>query len=108
MAMLVKPMGITSKTHQVPASMKRAMDAFPSFDRENALPNGSTASFQGGEKWMKKNKPNPNKIKNILFQSNLILSALFSSAILNLPLDQFSPMASFPPLLLLGSSYIPP
>src|SRR4030067_1132791 len=56
---------------------------------------------------MKKKKPNPNKIKNVLFQSNLILSALCSSAILKLPLESVLQNGSFRKLVDVGQSQHP-
>ena len=48
-AMLVTPMGSTSNTHQVPASMNTANAPLASRLRGKCLPMGSTASGQGGE-----------------------------------------------------------
>ena len=50
MAIAVTPMGITSKIHHVAARRKRASEAFPSRESENAFPSGSIASAHGGEK----------------------------------------------------------
>ena len=49
MAMLVTPMGSTSNTHHVPASMNTAKAPLASRVSGKCLPMGSTASGQGGE-----------------------------------------------------------
>src|SRR4030066_2343462 len=56
---------------------------------------------------IKKKNPNPNKIKNVLFQSNLILSALCSPAILKLPLESVLQNGSFRKLVDVGQSQHP-
>ncbi len=59
---LVTPIGMTSNTHQIPASRNRAMAALPSRVSGKRSPAGSTASGNGSRKYTAKKVPSPSRI----------------------------------------------
>ena len=69
MAIAVTPMGTTSNTHQIRASMNRPMAALPSRLSTKCSPAGSTASGHRGDSTIAVKAARPSAMKTIRRQS---------------------------------------